>query len=123
MASVDDLLAECADGDGWAAAAQSVHVAPAPVPTAAPALPFAHCSPPTAPTLLQFNLPRCCAAGRRLRDRSRVDERLGALHQPKACAGPAAYLASALGRRATRAKGSGCVRSAPTADEAVRGAD
>ena len=55
MASVDDLLAECADGDGWAAAAQSVHVAPAPVPTAAPALPFAHCSPPTAPTLLQFN--------------------------------------------------------------------
>ena len=75
MASVDDLLAECADGDGWAAAAQSAHVAPAPVPTAAPALPFAHCSPPTAP-LLQFNLPRCCAAGGCLRDNSRADERL-----------------------------------------------
>ena len=40
MASVDDLLAECADGDGWAAAAQSAHVAPAPVPTAAPSLPI-----------------------------------------------------------------------------------
>ena len=74
MASVDDLLAECADGDGWAAAAQSAHVAPAPVPTAAPALPFAHCSPPTAP-LLQFNLPRCCAAVGRLHDNERADER------------------------------------------------
>lgn len=97
MASVDDLLAECADGDGWAAAAQSAHVAPAPVPTAAPALPFAHCSPPTAPTLLQFNLPRCCAAGGCLRDNSRADERLGALHQPKTCAGRAAYWPRRLG--------------------------
>ena len=96
MASVDDLLAECADGDGWAAAAQSAHVAPAPVPTAAPALPFAHCSPPTAP-LLQFNLPRCCAAGGCLRDNSRADERLGALHQPKTCAGRAAYWPRRLG--------------------------
>ena len=36
MASLDDLLAECFDIDGSAAAAQSAHVALAPVPTAAP---------------------------------------------------------------------------------------
>ena len=40
MASLDDLLAECFDNDGSAAAAQSAHVAPAPVPTAAPSLPI-----------------------------------------------------------------------------------
>ena len=44
MASLQDLIAECGDDDGFddglVATAQSVHVAPVPVPTAAPALPI-----------------------------------------------------------------------------------
>ena len=40
MASLEDLIAECGDDDGLVATAQSAHVAPAPVPTAAPALPI-----------------------------------------------------------------------------------
>ena len=40
MASLADLIAECGDDDGLVPTAQSAHVAPVPVPTAAPALPI-----------------------------------------------------------------------------------
>ena len=40
MASLADLIAECGGDDGLVPTAQSAHVAPVPVPTAAPALPI-----------------------------------------------------------------------------------